>query len=481
MVSLIVAVDNNFGISKNNAIPWNYKEDYNYFMDVSSRVYKEGKNVLIMGKNTWLTLPKQLPNRITIVVSTTIELETNESLFIVKSLFEALELTKTIVCGRVFICGGKALYEESLPFVDSIFLTMIHHDYECDNIISLPLSHYKTHKKHTFELVDKMTEEKHFVSFHKLYLNELPAFWIIQKEEQQLLDLLDKILRKGSYQSTRNSETWAIFGETIKFNLAKGFPLLSTRRISLKIIFEEFMQFIRGDTNGNHLSEKGIKIWDLNTSREFLDSVGLHHYERGCLGTLYPHAYRHYGAEYKGMYHDYDNPKQGFDQIEYCINLLKTDPFSRRILITSYNPSQMFEAPLFPCHSLIIQFNVIVVNNQNQLSCNMYQRSSDIWMALNFNSINIVLLVLFLCEVINNDNQYTGLKYIPGKVMLTLGNVHIYSNNREQSIRQILRDPHPSPTITIGRKVTDINDFVYEDLTVNNYISYPNIASKMVA
>ena len=481
MVSLIVAVDSNFGISRNGGIPWNYKEDYNFFVDSTSRNYGPGKNVLIMGKNTWLSLPKQLPNRITIVVSNTLQLEVNDTLYVVRSLDEARELTKNIICGHVFICGGKALYEASLPYVDNIFLTMIHHDYACDNVISLSLNKYKTHKKHTFELTDKNTEEKHMVSFHKLYLDNLPNFWIIQKEEQQLLDLLEKILRKGSYQQTRNSETWAVFGETLKFNMAKGFPLLTTRRISFKIIFEELMQFLRGDTNANHLSEKGIKIWDLNTSREFLDSVGLNHFEPGCLGTLYPHAFRHYGAEYKGMHHDYDSPKQGFDQIEYCINLLKTDPFSRRILITSYNPSQMFEAPLFPCHSLIIQFNVKIIENQYQLSCNMYMRSSDVWMAANINTINIVLLVLFLCEVINNDNDYKGLKYIPGKVMLSLGNVHIYSNNREQSIRQILRDPHPTPTISINRKVTDINDFLYEDFTINNYVSYSNIASKMIS
>lgn len=483
MVSLIVAVDCNFGISRDGVIPWNYKEDYNFFLDVTTRKYNDGKNVLIMGKNTWLSLPKQLPNRTTIIVSSSLETnktnETNENLYIVDNLEKAIMMGKEM--GHVFICGGKGIYEEALPYVESVFLTVIHHNYNCDNIVLIPMNQFIVHKKHTFLLTDLNTNNQHDVSFYKMYRDELPEYWKIIKEEQQLLTMLEKILTKGSYHKTRNAETWSIFGETLKFNLTKGFPLLTTRRIYLKGIFEELMLFLRGDTNANNLSNKGVKIWDLNTSREFLDSVGLNHYEPGCLGTLYPHAFRHYGAEYKGMNHDYDNPKQGFDQIEYCMHLLKTDPFSRRILMTSYNPSQMFQAPLFPCHSLMIQFDVKVVDGKNQLSCNMYQRSSDIWMAGNYNTINIVLLVLFLCEVINNDVDYTGLKFTPGKVMLTLGNVHVYSNNREQTIRQILRDPHPVPTISINKKVTNINDFSFEDLSVDNYVCYPNISSKMVA
>jgi dihydrofolate reductase/thymidylate synthase len=479
MVSLIVAVDNTFGISRGNKIVWNYKEDYNYFIDVTSRIYKEGKNVLIMGKNTWLTLPKQLPNRITIVVSTTLQLETNDSLFIVKSLSEALELTKTIVCGRVFICGGKALYEESLPFVDSIFLTMIHHDYDCDNVISLPLNHYKTHKKHTFELVDKMTEEKHFVSFHKLYLDELPAFWVIQKEEQQYLDLLEKILTKNNFHTSRNSNTWSVFGKTLKFDLSKHFPLLTTKKMFTFGIFEELLFFLRGQTDSNILSKKGVHIWEGNTSREFLDSVGLHHYKPGDIGGIYSHCLKYYGAEYKGMDHDYTG--QGIDQIEKCIQLLMTDPYSRRILMTTYNPSQTHTGVLVVCHGLVVQYNVKLYNNQYILNCAMYQRSADTLLGIPFNLSSYAMLTYLLCNTINNNETYLGLKFTPGKLVMFLGDCHAYESHREQVIRQILRDPFKFPTLEINKKAKHITDFEFTDLMINNYLSYGAISAKMVA
>jgi thymidylate synthase len=478
MVSLIVAVDNNFGISRDNKIVWNYKEDYNFFIDTTSRIYKEGKNVLIMGKNTWLTLPKQLPNRITIVVSTTLQLETNDSLFIVKSLSEALELTKTIVCGRVFICGGKALYEESLPFVDSIFLTMIHHDYACDNIISLPLSHYKTHKKHTFELVDKMTEEKHFVSFHKLYLDELPAFWVIQKEEQQYLDLLEDILTNGSFHETRNEATWSIFAATLKFNLHDSYPLLTSKKCNFFGAFHESLFMLQGKTDTALLSDLGIKFWDGNTSRAFLDSVGLHHYEEKTMGSAYGFQIRYFNANYVDKHTDYTG--QGFDQLMYCINLLKTDPYSRRIMMTTYNPAQASTGCLTPCHGTAIIFHTELKDNLYHLSCMMTQRSVDTGSGFYLNVCEYALYVYIFCEIINNDPEYKGIQFTPGKLIINTGNTHIYKSHYSQAIRQILRDPYPFPKLKINRKIISLEDINYDDFELINYNPYPGILCPMV-
>lgn len=478
MVSLIVAVDNNFGISKNNKIPWNYKEDYNWFVDCTSRSYKEGKNVLIIGKNTWLALPKQLPNRITIVVSSTLQLEKSDSLYIVKSLHEAITLTKNIECGHVFICGGKALYEESLPYINSIFLTMIHHDYECDNIISLPLSHYKTHKQHSFDLVDKVTDEKHTVSFLKLYLNELPEFWIIQKEEQQYLDLLERILINGTFHKTRNESTWSVFAETLKFNLNDSYPLLTSKKCNFFGAFHELLFMLQGKTNTTLLSDLGIKFWDGNTSRVFLDSVGLNHYEEGTMGSAYGFQLRNFNANYVDKYTDYTG--QGFDQLMYCIHLLKTDPYSRRIMMTTYNPAQAATGCLTPCHGNSTIFNVELKDNLYHLSCMMTQRSADMGSGFYLNVCEYALEVYMLCELINNDTEYKGIKYTPGQLVIHLSNAHIYKSHYTQSIRQILRDPYPFPTLEINRKVTELNDFKFDDFKLINYNQYPGILCPMV-
>ena len=251
-------------------------------------------------------------------------------------------------------------------------------------------------------------------------------------------------------------------------------PLLTTKKVFFRGAFEELMWFLRGDTNAKHLSEKGVSIWDGNTSREFLDSVGLQKYEEGDIGAMYYFQIYHFNEPYQGMNHTHTG---GFNQFEYCINLIKTDPYSRRIMMTTYNPLQSGDGVLFPCHSVLIQFNVDGAHN---LNCLMVQRSADSFLGLPFNICSTSLLVRLIVEVINNDSTYLGRKLSAGKLTIQLGDTHLYEDHYSQAIRQILREPFAFPVMKINRTVSDITDFKFEDIELVGYSSYPNIVAKMV-
>ena len=491
LISLIVAVDKNNGISKNNEIPWKIKEDSNYFQDTTKRNYDGKQNSIILGKNTWKAFPptlRGLKERINIVVSTTMTEEelkadnvTGCEAYLVKSLSEAITLSNKLDLGRIFICGGSKIYEEAIDTlqINELYITRINKDYKCDNKFSVDLDVLSTSKglsckTKNFNVTDLNTNEKVDIEFTKY--SDICQMTSKNLEEQQYLDLLENILKNGDFRKTRNSNTWSLFGKTMEFDLAKGFPLLTTKKVFFRGVFEELLFFLKGDTNAKNLSDKGVKIWDANTSREFLDSHGLGHYDEHDMGPMYSFQFRHNGIPYQGMNADYSS--QGFDQIEYCLNLLKTDPFSRRILMTSFNPSQAGQGVLYPCHGIVIQF---YVEKGHKLSCSMHQRSADIGCGSPFNISSYGLLVHMFCEVINNDSNYDGPKFSPGRLIMNHGDIHIYEDHYSDLIRQILREPYKFPQLTFKRKVSDLTDFKYEDLELVDYQCYPSIPAKMIA
>jgi dihydrofolate reductase / thymidylate synthase len=477
--SLIVAIDKNGGISKNGVIPWKIKEDMNFFIDVTKRQYIKGlPNVLIMGKNTWLSCRDTLKNRIIIVVSSTVNVKKYNDTYIFNKLSDALDEANVMynkyLVGHIFICGGSKIYEEAMNYeINTIYLSTIDYDYNCDNCININIEKYSIFSSNTFNVNDLINDKKINVTFKKLYLT-LPDHWN-NCEERQYLNLLNEVLTTGDFRQTRNSKTWSIFGKRLEFDMNKGFPLLTTKSCFTRGIFEELMFFINGDTNTKHLEDKGVTIWTKNTSREFLDSVGLNHYNEGDMGPLYSFNFNHYGADYKGMNESYDN--QGLNQFDYCLDLLKNDPYSRRIIMTSYNPTVAKQAPLFPCHSLMLQWYV----EGNKLSLSCYNRSQDSFLGLCWNHISFSMLMYMFCEIINNDINYKNVKLTPGRLIVNMGDVHIYEDHKEAVIRQILRDPYHAPTFKINRKVTKLTDFKYEDIEIIDYQCYPAITAKMIA
>lgn len=490
--NLIVAFDKKGGISKNGMIPWRIKEDSNFFLDVTKRSYVPNKkNAVIIGKNTWKSLPKLdrgLKDRINIVVSKTMtnnELNsdngTGADSYLVKSLNDGIELCNKLQPGKIFIGGGSNIYKEALEnyHIDELYLTKINHDYECDNIFPLNnvVADYTEHSSKTFILNDVINDKKIEVEFIKLYKGLQPLHLKANKEEQQYLDLLETVLKTGDFRQTRNSMTWSKFAcNHMEFDLSKGFPLLTTKRVFFRGAFEELLFFLKGDTNAKHLSDKGITIWDANTSRKFLDSIGLNHYNEYDLGNMYGFNWCHFGTEYKGMNEDYTN--MGFNQINYCLELLKNDNKSRRIIMTTYDPANAHHGVLFPCHSIVNQW---YVENDNRLSLTCYNRSQDLLLGNPFNVILGALLIHLFCEVLNNDMKYRGNRFVPGRLIMNFGDTHIYENHYSAVIRQILRDPFHFGQLNFKRKVTDLTDFKFEDLELIDYQCYPNIPAKMIA
>ena len=271
---------------------------------------------------------------------------------------------------------------------------------------------------------------------------------------QQYLDLVRFIQDHGVSKTDRTGTgTKSVFGYQMRFDLAAGFPLLTTKKIHVKSVIHELLWFLKGDTNINYLTENGVRIWN-----EWAD-------EKGDLGPVYGHQWRNWNDE-------------GIDQIKGVIETLKTNPDSRRMLVSAWNPSVMpdtsvsfsenvanHKAALPPCHAFF-QFYVA----EGKLSCQLYQRSADLFLGVPFNIASYALLNLMVAQVCD-------LK--PGTFVHTFGDVHIYSNHREQLEEQLSRSPKPLPQMVLNLEVKDIFDFKYEDFTLNGYDPHPLIRGKV--
>jgi len=491
---LIVAVDRNNGFAKDGHIPWRVLEDFNFFSDVTRRQSARGKNAIIMGKNTWKTLPdssRGLKDRINIVISSTMTQEELESDNICKqeaylhtTLEDALvKCVSTETIGDIYICGGRQIYTETVEKYrpDEFFVTRFDHDFGTDTFFDpspfVLKDDYLCDMSHKFKLTDSISGASFDASFKKYCLRE----WTnsTNLEEEIYLHMLERLLNAGHFRQTRNAKTWSAFGKSLEFNLQKGFPLLTTKRVFFRGICEELFFFLKGDTNTNHLSDRGVKIWEPNTTREFLDKAGLQSYEVGDMGPMYGFNLCHFGAAYEGCQASYEN--KGLDQIAYCLNLLKTDPFSRRIIMTTYNPSVASEGVLYPCHGLLIMFGVEESGDSYSLSCLMTQRSADSLCGIPFNIASYALLVHLLTEILNNDPSYKGPRFIPGRLVMNFGDVHIYESHRTQAIRQILREPYAFPTLSFKRPIESLTDLSFDDVALTDYHHHPVIITKMVA
>ena len=278
--------------------------------------------------------------------------------------------------------------------------------------------------------------------------------------EKAYLDLMQKILDDGIETSDRTGVgTKSLFGETVKYSLENNtIPLLTTKKMFLKGIIEELLFFIRGETNTKLLEEKGVNIWKGNTSREFLDKIGLHHYPEGEMGPNYGYQWRSFGSK--------ENP--GKDQLKECIELIKNDPSSRRMIVTAYNPNVTDQCVLYPCH-MFFQFYV----KNNELSCLFYQRSCDYFLGKPFNITSYAILTHLLAKI-------TGLK--AKELIFTSGDTHIYLNHLDQAKEQLSREPFDFPQIKINKDIKsleDIEQLTYEDFELVNYKCHPVIKAPM--
>lgn len=288
----------------------------------------------------------------------------------------------------------------------------------------------------------------------------------LDHDEYEYLNLISKILKKGKTRTDRTGVgTVSLFGAQMRFSLTDSFPLLTTKRVFWRGVMEELLWFIKGCTDGNVLSEKNVKIWEANGSREFLDSRGLTDNRVGDLGPVYGFQWRHFGAEYKGCDENYEG--KGVDQLKEVIKQIRNNPDSRRIIMSGWNPVDIPKMALPPCH-LLCQFYV----QDGFLSCQLYQRSADMGLGVPFNIASYALLTYMIAHV-------TGLK--PGDFVHTIGDAHVYSNHVEPLKQQIQRIPRTFPLLKISPRpeIKEIDDFLPTDFEIIGYKPHPKIQMDM--
>jgi len=289
-------------------------------------------------------------------------------------------------------------------------------------------------------------------------------------EEHQYLNLIRDIIEHGSIEEGRNGKTRVKFGNSMRFSLSDGkIPILTTKRVAVKTCFEELFWFIRGCTSNLELQAKNVHIWDANSTREFLDSRGLYDRELGDLGPVYGFQWRHFNAKYVDSKTDYTG--QGVDQLQTIIDDLK-DPemrTSRRMILTAWNPCQLEEMALPPCH-MTCQFHV---RAGKYLSCAMFQRSGDVGLGVPFNIASYSMLTHILAN-------HCGL--IADEFVYFLGNCHIYEDHLDALKEQIERVPMDFPSIRIKNIRESIDDYTMDDIEwITPYLSHTQIKMKMSA
>lgn len=289
-------------------------------------------------------------------------------------------------------------------------------------------------------------------------------------EEEQYLQLIRDILEKGSFEKGRNGNTKSLFGCSMRYSLKDGqLPLLTTKRVAWKTCFRELMWFVRGSTDNQILVDKNVHIWDANGTREFLDGRGLKNNRENDLGPVYGHQWRFFNAPYENCDTDYTG--QGVDQLQYIIDCLK-DPeqrTSRRMVISAWNPCQLDEMVLPPCH-VLMQF---YVRENKYLSCSLYQRSGDVGLGVPFNIASYSFLTHILAH-------HCGLE--AEEFVHFIGDAHIYEDHIEPLKEQIIREPRAFPRISLLNKHEKVDDYEIEDIHwEKTYEYHPAIKMNMTA
>lgn len=467
--SIIYAVSKDRLFAVGNKMPWQISQEFRYFLKITTQPYKKDcQNVVIMGKNTFLTTPK-LKERIEILVSSTYtenpDSKRGSPDKVVSSLNEALDYLTTINHGKVFVIGGQKLIEEAFthPGCEEIYETVVH----------MPLKKYDYYnpERRVFEIakdskfLKKMSDEykihstrsdKMFDSVSDIFLSvDFNVYRRYITTELNYLKLMEKILIYGEERDDRTGTgTLSLFGEHLEIDILDKFPLLTTKKINFKHVVVENIWFISGAQDTKFLTDNGVKIWEGNTTREFLDNRGLYDYEVGQTGPIY-------GANWRNFF--------GVDQLNEMLNLLKTDPFSRRIYMSAWNPPMIPKGVLPPCH---VSLQLYVSTDKKYIDGHLYMRSSDVFLGLSWNIAGYSLILYMFGKLAN---------LTPRKLYISFGDCHVYLTHKEQSKLQLSRTVRPFPKLKINdnKQYKTFEDFDIDDFILENYCPHPFIAAKM--
>jgi dihydrofolate reductase/thymidylate synthase len=474
--NVILATDSNGGLGYKNELAWEFISDFNFFkyITTSHQVLpgiNNSENILIMGRKTWESMGKKsLIGRESWVITSQYkelnETNTNPNIRFFKDFYHAYISASGFTNRDIWVVGGAKIYQEALVHwaCGKIYWTKIHGSFNSDVFINVSDYMIDWDEIITKTDINNKDGNSYELTFCQGHLKP--------QLEQIYLKTMFEIAVWGEMRETRNGITHSLFNKTLSWDLANGFPLLTTKKMYWKGIVEELLFFIRGSTDSSKLSNLGVKIWEPNTSREFLDSNGFTNYSVGEMGPMYGYQWRFFNKPYNPInsQNELNNGFEGVDQLKKVIEEIKLNPNSRRILMTDFNPQQADQGVLYPCHSIIIQFYV----QDNRLCCSMYQRSSDFFLGIPFNIASTSLLVHILGQLTNLE---------PGIVNLIMGDYHLYQTHIDQVFDQIGRIPKKLPKLEIPKFSTliQVENSSFSDYKILNYESYPAIKAQMIA
>lgn len=448
---IVAFCKNNNGIGFENKLPWYISEDLKYFKE------KTNNHVVVMGKNTYDSLPdtyKPLPNRVNIVITN--KCIPNVTTTTIDNLDNTLQSYST---QNIFIIGGANIYNQLYGRFESIYVTYIDKHFDCDSFFPKIGNEYSL----TTYSSNKWSEQENcYYRFLEYKLSKSSSF------DDIYLNLANKVMEQQQFRYDRTGTgTYSIFGEQIQFDIENCVPLLTTKRVAWKSCIEELLWFLRGDTNSNILKNKNVNIWNDNSTRAFLDKAGLYHLKEGDCGANYSFQWRYFGQTYINSETSYKKNTK-YDQINNVMNLLRSNPTSRRIFMSAWNPVDLDKTVLPPCH-VSVQF---YVDNANGLHCHMYQRSCDVFLGLPFNIFSYTVLTYILAKKCN---------YVPKKLIISFGDVHIYKNHVEQLKVQSERSRLSYPLLKLSDNIftKEFDEMTIDDFELIGYFPHPSIKGKM--
>jgi thymidylate synthase len=460
-----------FAIGKGTKLVVKIPADLEYFKTTTINT------IVVMGRITWESMNKRaLPNRVNVVVTRhpykyKVNPMYKDVLFLTPE--EAQLYVQTFKYPKeVYIIGGSHVLK-LFPNPNKIYIThIIPSDklvYQCSNIFVDVLND-------CYKLIgySPILHYEGGTYRHLIYINRNVIYGNPDKYDSVntiYKNLCMDIIDNGENRNDRTGVgTISVFGRQIHIDLGCGFPLLTTKYIPWRHVIEELLWFMRGDTDSKILEKKGVKIWKGNTSREFLDSKGLYNYDEGVLGKGYGWQWRFFGAEYDPVFSDTSKytPQDGFDQLQYVIDEIKTNKNSRRILMCYWNPCDLDKVALPPCH-FACQF---YVRQDKYLDCMFSMRSTDVALGLPFNIASYAALLMIIAK---------KTQFAPGHLIYTGGDVHIYKTHVD-SIKQLLtRNNRPLPILQLDESISTkpINDITINDFQMIGYFPHPSIKMPM--
>jgi len=462
------------GVIGNTAIqgglPWKLKKDMTFFKNTTTgfnRNDQSSQNAILFGRSTWDAIGrKPLPNRVNIVLSGNkasdigVSKEATPNTYVISNFDNVFELQEELDINETFVSGGARLYDlaaERHENISNVFHTRIGQNVEGDVFIPIDFFSHFPVKEQSKTMVENGLNFDILRRCNPGIINNLQSSFLDSSaEELQYLELVSRIIQTGDVREDRTGTgTKSLFGNMMRFDLSQSFPLLTSKRVFWKGVVEELLWFLRGSTDSNELAKVGVGIWEGNGSREFLDNNGFKHRQQGDLGPVYGFQWRHFGAEYIDCKTNYTG--KGVDQIKQVIESIKSNPRSRRHIVSAWNVSDISKMALPPCH-VMFQFDV---TSDGKLNCLLYQRSCDVGLGVPFNIASYALLTCLIAKECD---------LTPGEFVHTLGDTHVYLNHVEPLQKQLKRIPPPFPILKIEfAKGKKLEDYTFEDFKLIGY------------